>query len=83
MRSLGFEVNVEGKVGPTRETVFYYETYPGCPKATLSPKEHQDFQWVTFNEAIALIHYESNREAFTLLMRKLEIQNLRRPERRK
>lgn len=80
---LGFEFEFEGKWGPTHETAFYYETYSGCPKATLDQREHQDFQWVTFNQAIALIHYEPNRQAFTTLIRKLEIQKLRKPERRK
>lgn len=79
---LGFEFSFEGKWGPTHETAFFYETYPGCPPATLDPREHQDFQWVSFNQALALIHYEPNRQAFTLLVRRMERLQIRAAGRR-
>lgn len=79
---LGFEFNFEGKWGPTHETAFFYETYPGCPPATLDQREHQDFQWVTFKDAASLIHYEPNRQAFTLLVRRIERLQIRTAVRR-
>lgn len=68
---LGFEFSFEGKWGSTHETAFFYETYPGCPPASLDKREHQDFKWVTFEEAVSMIHYEKNRQAFTLLVRRI------------
>jgi 8-oxo-dGTP pyrophosphatase MutT (NUDIX family) len=72
IEQLGFEFTFEGKWGPAHETAFFYETYSNTPKVTLDPREHQDFQWVAFNQALALLHYEPNRQALMLLIRKLD-----------
>ena len=71
LEALGYEHSFEGKWGPSHETAFYYETYKGCPKATLDAHEHQDFEWLTFKQAQALLHYEPNRQALMLLVRRL------------
>jgi 8-oxo-dGTP pyrophosphatase MutT (NUDIX family) len=68
---LGFEFDFEGRWGPAHETAFFYETYRGCPKATLDAREHQTYRWATFDEARDLLHYEPNRQAFQTLLTKL------------
>jgi 8-oxo-dGTP pyrophosphatase MutT (NUDIX family) len=69
---LGYEFNFESKWGPTHETAFYYETYAGCPKVTLDPREHVESQWASFTQALSLLHYEPNRAALSTLIRKLD-----------
>ncbi len=77
IEALGYDFFFEGKWGPSHETAFYYETYPGYPKVTLDVNEHQGYQWVSFNEAIALLHYEPNRQALIHLVRKLGVTRLK------
>ncbi|MBC7385589.1 MAG: NUDIX domain-containing protein [Cryobacterium sp.] len=72
IEALGFDFSFQGKWGAAHETAFYYETYAGCPKATLDPREHTDFQWAKPSAAFELLHYEPNRQALTQLIRKLE-----------
>ncbi len=80
IEALGYEFSFEGKWGPSHETAFFYETYPGCPKVTLDANEHQGYQWVPLNEAIALLHYEPNRQALLQLIRQLNSARLKRRE---
>lgn len=81
IQELGFEFDFEGKWGPSHEVAFYYETYPGCPKVSLDPREHQGYQWTTLNDAVALLRYEPNRQALQILIKKLSVIRLRkRPE---
>jgi 8-oxo-dGTP pyrophosphatase MutT (NUDIX family) len=78
IEALDFEFMFEGKWGPTHETAFYYETYPGCPKVTLDADEHQGYQWVSPNEAIGLLHFEPNRQALLQLIRVIGITRLKK-----
>lgn len=80
IEALDYEFSFEGKWGPSHETAFFYETYPGCPKVTLDASEHQGYQWVPLNEAIALLHYEPNRQALLQLIRQLNSARLKRRE---
>lgn len=43
------------------------------PKVRLSPHEHQDYRWVRARTALQMIRYESNREMFKELLKKLKI----------
>ena len=81
IETLGYEFTFEGKWGPSHETAFFYETYPGCPKVTLDSSEHQGYQWAPLTEALALLHYEPNRQALLQLIRLLQTARLRRRER--
>lgn len=77
IEALGYEFSFEGKWGPSHETAFFYETYPGCPRATLDATEHQGSQWVGLSEAAALLHYEPNRHALSRLIQLLQLQSAR------
>ncbi len=78
IQELGYEFDFEGKWGPSHEVAFYFETYPGCPKVSLDPREHQGFQWATLTDAVALLRYEPNRQALQILIKKLSMMRLRR-----
>jgi 8-oxo-dGTP pyrophosphatase MutT (NUDIX family) len=80
IEALGYEFSFEGKWGPSHETAYFYETYPGCPKVTLDPSEHQGYQWVSMNEAISLLHYEPNRQALLQLIRQMNTARLKKRE---
>lgn len=43
------------------------------PKVHLSDHEHQDYRWVRARTALQMIDYESNREMFKALLKKLKI----------
>jgi len=75
---LGYDFSFEGKWGPTHETVFFYETYPGCPNVTIDGHEHQGYQWVSPNEAVAILHFEPNRQALLQLIRHLTASRLKK-----
>lgn len=81
IETLGFDFSFEGKWGQAHETAFFYETYTNCPKATLDPREHQTYRWVTFTEAASLLHYEPNREALSHLILKIEKISAKKAER--
>ncbi len=72
LKSLDLDFYFEGKWGPCHETVFYYETYSGCPKATLDRREHQEYQWMTIEQASAHLRYEPNRQALMHLARRIQ-----------
>ncbi len=82
IESLGMDFTFDGKWGPTHETVFYFETYPGCPAATLDKKEHSEFVWLPLDEAHSRIHYEANRKAFTKLLQTMGRTRMTQPLRR-
>lgn len=57
----GYEFEFKSRFGPAKERIFglYVDDAP-VPK--LDPREHDDYQWVTPNEASKLIRFPSNRE---------------------
>ncbi len=54
------------------EFVFGIELYPGS-EITLDPKEHSDFGWYDFNEAVDMLGRENNKKAFEIFYNKLQV----------
>lgn len=63
---LGYDFEFVGKFGPAHETVFHMEIEAGCPKPLVS-HEHCDYQWLSADEAMAFLSFDSNRQGLRLL----------------
>jgi len=48
-----------------------FKSISDLPDPKLEPKEHTDFEWVSFEEAIHRIKYESNKEALGKLYQRI------------
>lgn len=62
---LGLEYEYQGRWGPAVERAFFLPIYGGAkpPTPTLDPKEHQEFRWVSPEEALRLVQFPHNQEA--------------------
>lgn len=62
---LGLEYSFEGRWGPALERAFVLPIVGGNmpPLPTLDPKEHEEYQWVTPQEATRIVKHDANREA--------------------
>lgn len=62
---LGLEYEFEGRWGLAVERAFLLPLIGGeePPAATLDPKEHCDYRWVTPEEALELVPFPNNRQA--------------------
>lgn len=64
---LGYDFEFVGKFGPAHETVFHMEVEAGCPKPLVT-HEHCGFQWLSAEEAMTFLSFDSNRKGLSLLM---------------
>lgn len=70
---LGHEFSYSDWRGQVHETVFELEAPPGAPtqaKIHLDTREHMAFRWEAPEEALALLKFDSNREALKLLLKR-------------
>lgn len=58
---VGFEFDFSSRFGPARERVFAL-IVTDSPLPRLDPNEHQDFKWVSPEEALSLLKFPSNVE---------------------
>jgi 8-oxo-dGTP pyrophosphatase MutT (NUDIX family) len=75
LRPLGYEFEFDGRWGHAHEQCFALAVaadaagQPPTPK--LDPKEHDAAEWVTADEALARVKFETNREALRRLLKAL------------